>query len=372
MPQGEEFWNPYRLIPAREKVERSAPWTDERFRGQSGIIACTIENLTPLFIGAQASGAHHPPILRENRHRVIPGSSLKGMLRSLTEIVGGGCFVVSNDRHKAKVPVSPVPEQMKACSKVNQLCIACRMFGAMERGSKARVHKGKVSIGDAVIREDNVRVKLLQVLLANNGVRHEPFYRSPITGKLDGQSRKIYFHQPRRSESTPAIPHNIRDRAWNIEALLPGHHFTFDIQFNNLSDQELSLLLYILALEDQVEVCFGDDNIRLSGPMRHKIGNAKPLGLGSCHIQMNRLTFFAPPAERFTSMKGITDRVLENNALKNEIQQRIHKYISDQSPTMQALRKMMVWDEKDPRDFRYPDYHWFKDPLKSGTPLKVL
>lgn len=372
MPQGKDYWNPYRLVPARESVERSAPWTDERFRGHSGVIQCTIENLTPLFIGAQSHGSNHPPLLRENKYRVIPGSSLKGMLRSLAEIVGGGCFVVSNDKDSAKIPKSPVPAGMKRCEHIDRLCIACRMFGAMERGSNARVHKGKVFIGDAIVREETLNRKLFQVLLANSGVRHKAFYRSPGTGELDGKSRKLYFHQPKRKDSTPPIPSNLSDRAWTIDALLPGHHFDFEVQFTSLTDDELSLLLYILHLEEHVDVVIGEKKIGLKGPMRHKIGNAKPLGMGSCHIRLKRLTFLAPPQERFAAMQNTGNRVLERDALKREIQERIRPLVADPSPTMKGLRKMMVWDENDPRDFHYPRYEWFRDSTNKETPLKTI
>lgn len=375
MPQNEDFWNPYRLIPVRDTVERSAPLTDEKFRGHSGLIACTLENLTPLFIGAKSSGNVHPPLLRDSK-RVIPGSSLKGMVRSLAEIVGGGCFVVSNDKDKERIPKSPVPDNMKTCSNISQLCIACRMFGAM---SNARVHKGKVTIGDALIQETRQETTSLQVLLSSNGVRHEPFYRSPANGVRDGKSRKLYFHQPKRTADLLAI----HGRPWNIDALLPGHHFNFEVQFTSLTDTELSLLLYTLCLEENVDVVIGGNNadnnnqndqppIHLKGPMRHKIGNAKPLGLGSCHIKINRLTFFLPPAQRFTTLSAQSNRILENKPLSEEIRQRIDNYIKDNSATMQALRKMMVWDITDNRDFHYPGFPWFSSPANHGITLKSL
>jgi len=364
MPQGEAFWNPYRLIPVKEQIERSAPWTDERFQGHSGVIHCTIENLTPLFIGWRPSGSNHPPLLR-NGKRIIPGSSLKGMLRSLAEIVGGGCFVVTDNGNR-------IPEQLNACRQVNRLCIACRMFGAMERGAKARVHKGKVSIGDALIQETQPSSKPLMVLLSNNGVRHEPFYRSAQSGRLDWKSRKLYFHQHKHMASTPSIPQKIQERAWNVDALLPGHHFDVEIQFTSLTDLELGLLLYILHLEDEVDVQIGEERMRLKGPMRHKIGNAKPAGMGSCHIWLNRLTYLASATKRFTSMTSAENKVLEGESLKNEIIQKTMSFCADQSPTMQALRKMMVWDVKDPRSFYYPDYTWFKNGTHSGTVLKSI
>jgi hypothetical protein len=41
---------------------------------------------------------------------------------------------------------------------------------------------------------------------------------------------------------------------------------------------------------------------------------------------------------------------------------------------MQFVRKMMVWDEKDTRTFRYPEYSWFQaDKNKDmATELKAI
>jgi hypothetical protein len=367
MPHGEQFWNPYRLIPIRAEVPRRPPRTHERFSGISGWMSCSIVNLTPLFIGGRSSGSQHPPLLRRNR-RVIPGASLKGMLRSLVEIVGGGCFVVRDN-------ASPHANQYNACDNVQRLCVGCRMFGMMERGPNARVHRGNIHIGDALVREEREETIPLEVLLTNNKLRHEPFYRNPATHHLDGNNRKMYFHQPRRVDSTPQIPAPIRDRGWRIDAVRAGHHFDFDLQFTNLAEEELNLLLYVLALEESVsvEIPSEDGPISLSGPMRHKIGNAKPLGLGSSHIQVQKLTFLAEPRHRFGSLSGNSaETVLEGEALHGEIQRRTAQWRNDASPTMEALRKMMVWDEKDPRDFRYPDYNWFQNPQNAQKPLKPI
>lgn len=364
MPKDEKFWNPYRMIPVRDKIDRKPPLTDEKFHGNSGLISCTLENLTSIFIGKNHSNPKHKQFLTCNGRYVIPGSSLKGMLRSLAEIVGGGCNVTGQNGIYSK--------DQKACDKADNLCITCRMFGMMERGSGARVHKGNVGIGDALIKEDSPRTKTYQILLSNCGTRHEPFYRTPKTGKLDGKSRKSYFHQPLRKDTVPNVPQNLRSRAWDINALLPGHHFDFEIQFSNLSKEELELLIYVLVLEEDRDVVIGKDEIRLRGPLRHKIGNAKPLGLGTCHITINKFTYFANPEQRYKSLLATGDMVYEGIILSNEISKLIDRYSTDASETMQQLRKMMIWDENDPRDFAYPDYYWFQNPANSQKTLKEI
>ncbi len=337
MPQDETFWNPYRLIPVRESVDRKPPITDEKFTGASGFIQCTLRNLTPLFVG---KSRYNPQmflsrITEQGNRYVIPGSSLKGMLRSLAEIVGGGCFVTGFYDSKNKV--------LAPCNNAGKLCITCRMFGMMERGKGARVHKGKISIGDALLQEDQPETSRFQILLSSCGTRHEPFYRSPHTGILDGKSRKIYFHQPQRKSSVPNVPENLKSRACHIDALLPEHHFAFEIQFSNLPEEELDLLIYILALEEDAKVSISETGQSLQGPLRHKVGNAKPLGMGSCWIMIDRLTLFAHPKTRFSSL-GNHDNIIEGTDLENEIKKRVKSYISSTCPSMQALRNCWMYD----------------------------
>jgi len=164
----------------------------------------------------------------------------------------------------------------------------------------------------------------------------------------------------------------LKIRAWDVNALLPLHHFHFDIQFFNLSSQEVSLLLYVLVLEDSVKTTVEGDQSIMEGPLRHKIGNAKPLGMGSCQISIDRLTYLAGSRERFSSLMNSGEKHYEGEELKTEISGRIQDYVDDKSVTMKTLRKMMVWDENDARDFRYPDYKWFKSPETSQKPLKRI
>ncbi|CAN2041395.1 CRISPR type III-associated RAMP domain-containing protein [Candidatus Magnetomoraceae bacterium gMMP-15] len=363
MPQSETFWNPYRLIPIKENIKRKKPLTDEKFQGESGIISCSLKNLTPLFVGINRHNKEQ--FLKRIEKHVIPGSSIKGMLRSLSEIVGGGCFVVTD-------PKSKCDKAYAACNNSNYLCIACRMFGMMERGKGAKVHKGNISVGDALLREEKPNTKLFEVLLSSCGTRHEPFYRSPHTGKLDGKSRKLYFHQPKRKDSVPNIPPQLQRRTQNIRALLPGYHFDFEIQFSNLTKEELELLIYTLILEEYVEVTIGEENLRLQGPLRHKIGYAKPLGLGSCHITINKLSYLEPASARFTSLQNLKNKVYEGNELKTHLDALIQNIVKDKTDTMQQFRKMMVWDENDPRKFQYPNYNWFRNPENSQKTLKII
>lgn len=369
MPIGESFWNPYRMIPARDKVIRMKPLTDEKFKGKSGMIHCTIENLTPLFVGGNEYNKQK--FKTRNSHKVIPGSSLKGMLRSIGELVGGGCsLTISNKTYENEDESST---EYKPCLKADYLCIACRIFGMMERGGKAKVHKGNISVSDAIMRSRESKTALFDVLLSGSGTRHKPFYLTPQTGKLDRKSRKLYFHQPKRTDSVPPVSDQLRERSWNIEALLPGHHFDFTVQFTSLSEEELNLLIYILALERNVSVKIGEkEKIRLTGPLRHKIGFAKPLGMGSCRISISEINYLSEPKTRFASLNGTGQKDYTGDELGVEIAERTKSLTGDSSITMEHFRKMMVWDKNDPREFKYPDYAWFRNPENGVKELKKI
>ncbi len=359
MPQGEHFWNPYRMVPVREVINRMPPVTHEKFQGKSGKLTCTLENLTPLFIAKNNEGNPRTFLTRDRKH-IIPGSSLKGMLRSLAEVVGGGCFVTDKNGRNCH-------NDFKSCDQVTSLCVACRMFGMMEQRANAKVHTGKVSISDAVIQAENAQTQNYQVLLNGPKSTHRSFYISPHTGDFDGRCRKFYFHQPGINTNFPGIPNNLADRAWTVPALTPGHRFEFDITFSNLRDEELDLLIYILILEEDVQVTIGgeENRIRLNGPLRHKIGNAKPMGMGSCHIRIESLTIFADPASRFLTLapldsnNGNGNATLSCDRLAREIEYRIRQFVRDHCPAMDQLRKVLVWDPADPRVFHYPGHTWF-------------
>jgi len=363
MPQGETFWNPYRMIPVRDRIEKKPPVTDERFQGVNGHLSCSLENLTLLFVGSKEQSMYRSFQTRNGRP-VIPGSSLKGMLRSLTEVVGGGC-AVTDDRGQHN-------RAHAACDTATNLCVGCRMFGMLERGRWAKVHMGKVRIGDAVLETERPETKQFQILLSGPAPRHKSFYITPETGRSDGKARKFYFHQPKRTDSVPTIPEQIRSRAWFVNALMPGHRFAFDVQFSNLTEHELSLLLYALSLEDSVEVKIEEAKLALRGPMRHKIGNAKSLGFGSCRIQVEKMVYLEDPGKRYASLTSGGERVLKGDELHREIAAKTRKWVEDDATTMQQLRKMMVWCPDDPRDFSYPDYYWFQNAANSQKELKKI
>lgn len=148
----------------------------------------------------------------------------------------------------------------------------------------------------------------------------------------------------------------------------PGTRFRFTVAFENLREEDLTLLLYCLALEEQATVRLGPaalgypthgGGLVLSGPLRHKIGGAKPHGAGSVRIRVNRLSWTSP-SERYRTGKGI--EVLDGEALVEEVSRWTSDFVSRNDETMQELRSMLIYSAEDPRKpIRYPSYRWFKN-----------
>lgn len=385
MPQGKESWNPYRLVPIREPVDAvpfGPPTTCGKFQGKSGTICCTLENLTLLFIGG---GPKHGPgqFVTKDKRPVIPGSSLKGVFRSLVELIGGGCSVTCppDKKKPGEKGYSPLSDKFRACEKANYLCVACRMFGMMERHSHAKVHQGQVSFSDALLPKGaEVKTTRVDILLMTPKLTHVPFYLTPATGAFDGKVRKLYFHQPRRRESVLPIPDSVRKAMQKdihpIHPLLPGHVFEFTVSFENLQEEEIGLLAYALApeVDVRVEISGGKEHLELQGPMRHKIGQGKPIGMGSCKIDITSLEYRLAPSVRFASLSAGGGENYTGDNLQKEIKRLTGPYVHDKSLTMQHVRKLMVWDERDPRSFSYPEWDWFQKEKQAGrqTPLKEV
>lgn len=369
MPQGEEsFWNPYRMVVVRdEKPEKKEPVLHHTFKGISGAVKCRITTLTPFLIGKRSDNRDVSFLEREGKP-VIPGTSLKGMIRSLAELAGNGCAVVGKSDYKHK-----------PCSSVNSLCITCRIFGMMEQCSNAKVFMGKISFGDGIFQGDKPVYGKHQILMGTPSPRHTAFYKNPDTNENNKTVRKLYFHQPGQEDSPIPPPPGLIERAWQVHPLPKNSIFEFEVTFQNLCDEELDLLLYCLALEEDVTVTF-EGQQETQGPLRHKLGYGKPLGMGSVHIEITQLTLI-DMAKRYRSLAPPI--IFEKGYLTKEIEGRTKGFKSDASTTMTMLRKMLLYNSSDTRDFHWPYFNWFRDtskdekpkpprPENSETPLKRI
>ncbi|MEX1027458.1 MAG: RAMP superfamily CRISPR-associated protein [Candidatus Paceibacterota bacterium] len=353
MPHNEKFWNPYRWVEVGDQpIQHETPHYHHRLEGLSGLIECTLEALTPLIIGdGKGDFVRH----KHNHRPYIPATSLKGSIRSLVELVGNAAVPFPNVTIDSAHELSQARVESEGQVKFD---VAARTFGYLNAG---HVFAGLVQFGDGELVGDATVAQwpTYSVAVGQPKPSHQPFYPG-------SNRRKSYHHQPSAERLTG--PHAGITQTSTVRPAPPGTTFRFSVDFRNLRDGELNLLLYCLALEDEVSVtlspaALGPDAREqkiLCGPMRHKLGGCKPHGGGSADIRITRMTIRTNPADRYRGADSA--QTFADTALSLELQRRTAPFAQRSDPTMQQLRAMMIYSSDDPRGpVNYPEYQWFQE-----------
>ena len=367
MPVGENYWNPYRWVTLSDgSVEHNVPHYHHTFSGLSGRIWCELEALTPLLIGDGTLGDIQFVRHKHNGQPYIPGSSLKGAIRALVEVVGNGTVPFSVSVERRHQPENARQET----NGVSQLDAITRMFGYLRKGDR-NVFAGLIHFSDAEISTHISSMSSwdqFEVAVGQPNKKHGAFYPS-------NRKRKFYHHHPGATQLVP--PHSGITQTTQVRPAPPGTSFHFTVDFTNLRDDELNLLFYCLALEEQVRVTLNSAALGrdegsevLNGPLRHKIGGAKPHGAGSVHIRITKMQLCRDATARYRG-NNATD-IWENPTLAGEINRRTNKIRARRDITMKELRAMLIYPEKDPRNpIHYPKFCWFEREKKFGLRTKL-
>ncbi len=263
---------PYKFVSVtRGDIPREKPAGHHLYDANrvSGSITSLITALTPVHVASgqiELTGRQDPPLLKAHVKSggcpIIPGSSLKGSIRSIVESISRSCIRITRARHEQQ------PVNVRACQAKENLCVACRMFGALG-------YQGQVRFSDAVQREN--RTETVQV---------PPFYAPRTRERIyyEGaqiKGRKFYEHGELATGNVP------------IETCPQGSHFDFTIHFENVTKGELGLLLISLGQ---------------GGPKLHpKIGGAKPACCGSIEIVLTELKVMDIAAAHAKYDAGLVD-----------------------------------------------------------------
>ena len=348
MPQGENFWNPYRWVTISDKpIEYDDLPYQHVVSDLSGRIWCELEALTPFMVGdGHRMFVKHPHTFRP----YIPATSLKGAIRSLAEVVGN-----------AAVPFSKGGR--------SQVDTVARTFGYLHGGN---VFAGLIRFSDAEITEEPLppnQWPKYEVAVGQPKPSHKAFYPG-------NKQRKFYHHRPGATQLT--APHAGIKQTSSVQPAPPGTRFSFTVNFANLRNPELNLLLYCLMLEEQVTVTLSpaalgrdeaEGSVTLDGPLRHKMGGAKPHGAGSVRIRIIRMELCTDAMARYRGNDSIETYKAEN--LTNELESRTAAFRNRTDQTMQELRAMLIYLLNDPRQpIHYPTYGWFRNGNNAGTQLK--
>jgi len=340
--------------PSNPVVRQDAlAFAHERFREGRLHGECRFElsNETLLLVASGDRDEDEPKrfVAREGQP-VIPGSSLKGMVRAVFEAITPSCIPILSFRYATKVmpmkaePLANQRRDLKACSDWTALCPACVLFGMVARKS---VFKGRVRITDAVLVDNQTKYRM-GIAIPVQGVPRpkERDHRSRFpnyfpAGRMAG--RKFYHHWSDPPKTAPRPKkHDGRSHKENAaEPLEAGHRFQFRVQYQDLEPQELACLLLAITLKPD---------------WAHKLGAAKAFGWGSCRVKLTGWRTWTP-AKRYRSWAAseawetdIAKLAAQRDALLKQ------SLTSDVKAAFDAMQPLLDWVGRPNVRYGFPPY----------------
>ena len=349
--------NPYGFVRLGPAAQRATAIRHDQFQGLSGCLHCRLTALTHLFVPKTqdvTKGKHQELALMRatDKRPLLPGSSLKGVIRSVAEAISGSCLTLPLGKggeieYRGRPPATyRIPRGFEHCRDADHLCPACRIFGSLS-GNNAFL--GKMSLSDALaVAPFEVETMTIEALMEPKP-RHRAWYEDPQQqGSLRG--RKFYYHRPLGPRRTTVK----NEYNKTIEAVRPGAVFEFEVDYTNLTEAELALLVFTLTLEPD---------------MAYKVGMGKPVGLGSARIEIVGWDQVDRQARYRQFGSGVT--TLEGEALNAEIarwQARYHQEYALWKDSLADLRRIWKWDPASTVEIRYPGQDWFRQ--NPQTPIE--
>lgn len=332
------FANPYNFVSIDENnIERKPHEIQGEYNGK---ITCRIRFLNN-FITAGENNGWEKKQLKINGKVGIQAPSLKGLFRSTAEAISNSCISMMSDKYQYRL-MSGMPagtlrsgvvykieskggkdnlvfDQKKlvnknalieSCDSKKGLCLCCMLFGTSakddEKGEESFTFKGKVRVLDAIysgiyennkiINADPIITKYLRKhSLSNPKNHHENYYLNGSNIK----GRKFYYHH-----KNDGLLDKKQEGTILIDTVKKDAVFEFPIYFDNLTKEEYGLLLTTLELEPG---------------LGHKIGMGKPLGLGSCVIDVREIVEFSKNRYLSIDNSGEIYNYEKNNILDRKI-----------------------------------------------------
>jgi CRISPR/Cas system CSM-associated protein Csm3 (group 7 of RAMP superfamily) len=241
-----------RVDPLQD-ADRERPAGHDRYRHISGTLHGEIRALSPVHVASGTVERQRDPDAplykahtRSGGRVVIPGSTLKGVVRSVVEAISASCVRITRVRR------NQLPKGAQGCRDKKNLCVACRMFGSLG-------YQGQVRFTDAVLRRGQ------RTALARIPALYAPRTRAGGVYVARGQikGRKFYRHGQPAAGNVP------------VEVCPNGSTLDFTLHFDNLTSAQLGLLLTGLGVGDP--------------PLVLKLGGGKPTCYGSVRFILDRL-----------------------------------------------------------------------------------
>jgi len=271
---------PFFWIALEGSPQKTAPPGHGRFRDLSGLMELEIEVLSDyLYVGSgqlelrsiQGREQVFYAFARQNGTLIIPGTSIKGAIRSVVEALSNSCV-------RIKARNERVPNRAhEGCEYKEKeggiLCPACGLFGTT--GYRGRVHfADAMPLGE--VRTEIIKIADLWPPRQTRQIRGRKFYQSKSFKKLDLR---------------PAKNHRF------LETVPKGVRFQTTLFFENLQEKELGLLGRALGLDMHPE-----DPQRVVFAFPVKLGGAKPRCLGGVRFIPQHIRLLGEGSDLFSSL----------------------------------------------------------------------
>lgn len=309
---------PYELIPfPTQPPILKHPVGHDRYRPNClhGSIALTLNVRTALHVstGIVAMGSdvgNRVPLVKTMakgtaRQLTIPGSSLKGVVRSIYEAITNSTLAVTTDFYKKDMPPARLP-----CKNKKELCPASLVFGALD-------WQGLIHFTDAKCEKTESVVGFMPSLYRPRPDQRRAYFQQ---GKAAG--RKFYYHAVKAVDGG--------DRGIPVQQAGTEYRFTTHLQFMNLSQAELGTLLISLGQDSKY-------------PFALKVGGGKPVGMGTMTVEVTAIDQAQNLRDRYTSYTPPDSSQLTGEKLHQFMQQAMQAAHKDliQAPQLQQLAEVL-------------------------------
>lgn len=386
------FDYPYNFVSLGNKnnIDRQNMASDEYRKKMkfSGKLECTLENFTPLFTAGKKNplslkdkkgkiyNHEQEDFLKDRDNYIVPSSTLKTTVRTVMEVLTNSCMRNVGEKpfkdKKTKNKFSPydkIPKEYRPCNDPKKLCFACRLFGSTgndKEGKKGfESFAGRVQFTDAIIPIKEAKIENNYQILVPLGGPHEEFAGFYLkdggnynNSKTDIRGRKFYWHHVDKIgkplDSYKKYFTQSAQKKFNSSAkyMHPNNQMSFSVNFQNLTAEELGVLIFSLELEDG---------------LLHKIGKGKCIGFGSCGISIDK--FLLESKDKYSSFSNPYAEAKKDefiNAAKD-------KYFDENRKEIQELKAILsIENSLDFKERAYPKVKWFGEmKINLGKEFKL-
>lgn len=285
-------------------------WPKEERGHWSGRIVCQLKALTPLLVsGAQTRKSENEPsecrFATVDGKPVIPGTSIKGMLRNLVQILSFSAMrPLSRERltkARATFKYSPydlaIPDKSRSNADLQStydkgaqsMDFVTRLFGSVD----GKAFKGRVSVSSAIIHGNPYKSDGVEVILGSPKSTCVALYLVQNKDKEQKKSNKLeeLNNYDKENAGKPAA----RLRGWKMY----WHHEVQDGLSAKNDNKAILSRLFPLPHAARAEIVIHVDRladlelgalleaIQLPKKHAHKLGMGKALGYGSIRLEID-------------------------------------------------------------------------------------